>query len=251
MSKNKSPKRRKVQNESRRRSILLIAIAVAVVVIVVVSAGALLYSHTTSTPSTTAVTTNKKIILYVNQGNALVDQSNFSSLLSFAKSDGFNTLFFQVYRSGELLFTQTELNYFVFVAHQQNFSIFFALYFTDTAQQIPVSIYGDGENGISLDMSLLPSSSQADLLQTLKQNYHEGKTAVTTTNMTCTLDPDLLILETYTPSDQAYIRSGIIAAVEPLALGSKLEYESQFDYALAHSDGVMVFDYYGLLKTGY
>jgi hypothetical protein len=250
MSKKKPAKRRKAPETTRPRLILLIAIIV--VIVIVVSAGILLSNHPTSTTaSTTTLPSNKIIILYVNQGNALVDQSNFSTLLSFAKSQGFNTLFFQVFRSGNLLFTQDQLNYFVFSAHQRNLSIFFALYLTDTSQQVPSSIYGDGENGISLDMSLLPTSSQVGILETLKQNYHEGRTAVTTTNLTSTLDPDLLILETYASSDQTYIHPGIIAAVEPLALGNKLDYESEFNYALVHSDGVMVFDYYGLLKTGF
>jgi hypothetical protein len=248
MSKKKA-KRVKV-DRSRPRIILLIV--VIVVIVIAVSAGFLLSQHSPSTTTpTTTLPSNKEIILYINQGNARVDQSNFSALLSFAKSQGFNALFFQVYRSGNLLFTQSELNYFVFTAHQQNLSIFFALYITDASQQIPSSIYGDGENGISLDMSLLPASSQVGLLQTLKQNYHEGRTAVTTTNLTSTLNPDLLVLETYASSDQTYIHPGVIAAVEPLALGNKLDYESQFNYALAHSDGVMVFDYYGLLKTGF
>lgn len=187
----------------------------------------------------------------MNQGNGLVDESNFSSLVSFAKANGFNTIFFQVYRSGTLLFTQSELTYFVSDAHVQNLSIFFALYFTDPSEKIPTSIFGLGENGISLDMSTLPYSTQAGLLQTLKQNYHEGKSAMTTTNFTTTLNPDLLILETYQSSDQGYIHPGIIAGVEPLAIASKQDYEQQFEYALTHSDGVMVFDYYGLLKTGY
>ena len=32
---------------------------------------------------------------------------------------------------------------------------------------------------------------------------------------------------------------------------SKEAYQSQYNYDLSNSDGVMVFDYYGLLKTGY
>ena len=74
---------------------------------------------------------------------------------------------------------------------------------------------------------------------------------MTTTNFTTTLKPNLLILETYASSDQSFIHSGIIASVEPLAVTDSQTYQQQFQYALNNSDGVMVFDYYGLLKTGY
>jgi len=35
------------------------------------------------------------------------------------------------------------------------------------------------------------------------------------------------------------------------ATASKADYEQQFQYALNNSDGVMVFDYAGLVKSGY
>lgn len=220
-----------------------------IIAIIAVSAG-LFYANQNRSTTQTTIDSNKPIILYVNQGNALVDESNYSALLTFAKSNNFNTIFFQIYRSGNLLFSQTQLNYFVVNGHSDNLSIFFSLFFTNSSQKIPVSIYGLGEDGLSLDMSTLTTSEQTNLLSALKQSYG-GKTAVTTTNFATTLRPDLLILETYASSDRQYIRSGIIAAVEPLTISTKQSYESQFSYALANSDGVMVFDYYGLLKTGY
>ena len=103
-------------------------------------------------------------------------------------------------------------------------------------------------------MSTLSGMAQSILLTTLQQNYKEGKTSVTATNFTTTLKPDLLILETYqvqNASKDTYIHSGIIAGVEPLSMPSKKVYQSQYQFDLSNSDGVMVFDYYGLLKTGY
>jgi hypothetical protein len=136
----------------------------------------------------------------------------------------------------------------------EKLKIFFALYFTGQNQLIPASIYGLGEDGISLDMSALSSTVQSNLLGTLKQNYKAGLSAVTSTNLTTTLHPDMLILETYqvqNSSSDAFIHPGIIASVEPLAMQSESAYSSQYRYDLHNSDGVMVFDYYGLLKTGY
>jgi len=193
----------------------------------------------------------KPVILYVNQGNGVVDGSNFAAMLSSARSHGFNTVFFQVYRAGSLLFNGSELGGFVTDAHSQGLKIFFALYFTSASQMLPQSIYGLGEDGISLDMSTLPPSSQQGLFVNLQVGYHSGETAITTTNASLALKPDILVLETYGAGSQGLIRHGIIASVGVFATASKADYEQQFQYALNNSDGVMVFDYAGLAKSGY
>ena len=198
----------------------------------------------------TTTGTAKPVILYVNQGNGVVNATNFDTMAGFTVAHGFKTVFFQIYRQGVLLFSQHDLLTFVNQAHQRNLSIFFALYITNSSQQIPSSIYQLGEDGVSLDMSTLSLSSQQSLLASLKANY-SGKTAVTTTDMNSPLKPDLLVLETYSTSQQSYIRHGIIGSVGIFATSSQADYQSQFQYALQNSDGVMVFDYAGLLKSGY
>ena len=198
--------------------------------------------------TTTSVT--KPVILYVDQGNGAVNETNFDTMANFAAAHGFNTVFFQIYRKGVLLFSQHDLQTFVNQAHLKNLSIFFALYITDSSQQIPSSIYGLGEDGINLDMSTLSLSSQESLLASLKADY-SGKTAVTATDMSSPLRPDLLVLETYGANLQPFIKSGIIGSVGVFATSSRAEYQSQFQYALQNSDGVMVFDYAGLLKSHY
>lgn len=213
-------------------------------------------SSSATTPAITTQSTSfpgrasKPIILYVNQGNGVVNGSNFGKLLETATSHGFDTIFFQVYRSGTLLFTDSSLGQFVASAHDQGLKIFFALYMTDPTQKIPSSIYSDGEDGINLDMSALTPSAQAGLLADLSSSY-SGKTAVTATDFTTTLKPDLLILETYGAGYDQYIRPGIIASVGVFTTSSKQQYNEEFQYALTNSDGVMVFDYAGLVKSGY
>lgn len=236
---------RRARTRNLRPAIVLVTIAL----IILISAGGFFLTQKNHTLSLTP--SNKPVILYVDQGNGLVSTDNFTALTSFAKANGFNTIFFQVYRSGNLLFSVSNLTFFVSSAHAEDLKIFFALYFTSPDQLIPASLYNLGEDGINLDMSTLRYSSQSNLLSTLQQNYKQGQTAVTALNFTTNLRPNLLILETYQSSDQSFIRHGIVASVEPLALSSKQEYTSQFQYALQNSDGVMVFDYYGLLKTGY
>jgi hypothetical protein len=192
----------------------------------------------------------KPIILYVNQGNGIVNGSNFRTMTSYATSHGFNTIFFQAYRQSNLLFSPPQLTSFVNESHSAGLRIFFALYITDSSQALPTSIYGLSEDGISLDMSTLPVSGQQAFLASLQGSYH-GQIAVTTTDMSSPLKPDLLILETYGTGLQQYVRRGTIASVGVFTTTSKQDYESQFQYALQNSDGVMVFDYAGLLKSGY
>lgn len=192
----------------------------------------------------------KPIILYVNQGNGVVNRSNFMLMLDFASSEGFNTVFFQIYRKGVLLFDVGDLAVFVNETHQHGLKIFFALYITNSSQELPGSIYGLGEDGISLDMSTLSVGAQEGFLGTLQAAYH-GETAVTTTDMSSPLKPDLLILETYGSAALQYARHGTVASVGVFATTSREDYLSQYQYALSHSDGVMVFDYAGLLKSGY
>ena len=190
----------------------------------------------------------KPVILYVNQGNGVVNGSNLGAMLSFASSHGFNTVFFQVYREGVLLFTGNDLSSFANQSHAQGLKIFFALYLTNSSQSVP-SIFGLGEDGISLDMSTLSLAEQESLLSDLAPCHCQ--TAVTTTDMNSSLKPDLLILETYGVASQQYIRHGTIASVGVFATSSRSDYPSQFQYALSNSDGVMVFDYAGLQRSGY
>jgi hypothetical protein len=192
----------------------------------------------------------KPIILYVNQGNGAVNESNFASMLSFATSRGFNTVFFQIYRQGSSLFDTQQLRTFVNQSHAANVRIFFSLYLTNSSQRLPAEIYGLGEDGVSLDMSSLDQTSQQGYLASLESAFH-GETAVTTTDMASTLKPNLLVLETYGSSYQQYIKPGIVASVGVFATSGEQDYRSQFQYALQNSDGVMVFDYAGLLKHGY
>jgi hypothetical protein len=226
----------------RRRKARRTAVLVSVAAILVALA---IFAYLTTQPPRP-----KPIILYVNQGNGAVDRTNFLPMLDFASFRGFNTIFFQIYRQGVLLFGPGDLANFVSETHGRGLKIFFALYFTNSSQKIPTSTFGFSEDGISLDMSTLDLGTQETLLGSLKGSYH-GETAVTTTDVTSPLNPDLLVLETYGTAGQQYIRQGIVASVGVFATSSRADYQSQFQYALNNSDGVMVFDYAGLLKNGY
>lgn len=215
-------------------------------IILSLAVGAGLYLSETGSHSSS----QKPIILYVNQGNGVVNGSNFANLASYATSRGFNTIFFQVYREGVLLFPPTQLKAFANESHAAGLKIYFALYFTNTSQTLPPSIYDSGEDGINLDMSTLPLQAQQSLLSSLKSVYY-GETAVTTTDMYSQLTPNLLVLETYGSGMNQYIRHGIVASVGVFTTTSEQDYKSQFQYALQNSNGVMVFDYAGLLKRGY
>jgi len=228
---------RRRRNRGARRAILYIAVAVILVTLV-----AFVFFQTQGSPV-------KPVILYVNQGNGIVDGSNFGAMLTFASSHGFNTVFFQVYREGVLLFTGSELSSFANQSHALSLKIFFALYLTNSSQAVPGAIFGLGEDGISLDMSTLSIAAQESLLTDLASCHCQ--TAVTTTDMNSPLKPDLLVLETYGVPSQQYIRHGTIASVGVFATSGLSDYQAQFQYALSNSDGVMIFDYAGLQKSGY
>ncbi|HXW37451.1 MAG TPA: hypothetical protein VEJ36_06095 [Nitrososphaerales archaeon] len=238
------PKRQRARGSSSRSRTRWYVAALFVALAVVVGGAYLLGSNGSKTQPP------KPVILYVNQGNGAVNGSNFEELVSFAVSHQFNTLFFQVYRSGTLLFDSQQLEVFVNDSHSAGLRIFFALYITNSSQTLPSSIFSLGEDGISLDMSALDIGAQQTLLSNLMTYYH-GTSAVTTSDMTSPLKPDLLVLETYGAIDQQYIRPGVIGSVEVVATANEQDYNTQFLYALQHSDGVMVFDYAGLMKSGY
>jgi len=234
----------KVRLARKRRTTVAYVLVAAILVL---AAGAGFYFLSNGRQQGTGT---KPIILYVNQGNGVVNGSNFGALTSYANSHSFNTLFFQTYRQGVLLFSPAQLSTFVNESHSSGLKIFLALYITNSSQALPTSIYGAGEDGINLDMSTLSLSAQQGLLASLQAAYH-GQVAVTTTDMSSSLRPNLLILETYGAALNQYIRHGIIASVGVFTTTSEQDYKTQFQYALQNSDGVMVFDYAGLLKRGY
>ncbi len=236
---------RKVKKSKMKWTVLIIVIGVASISI------GLTYAYTSRGPVCHAPTSQEPVILYINQGNGIVNGSGYGTMLKFASCQGFNTIFFQVYYKGSLLFSPPLLRSFVDQAHSDSLQIFFALYFTSNNQSIPKSILDLNEDGISLDMSTLNPGVQQSLLTYLQSNF-DGTTAVTTYNFSTTLKPDLLVFETYQWSqDQGVIKPGIIASVEAVAATSYGQYESEVQYALQHSDGVMVFDYHGLVDEGY
>jgi hypothetical protein len=224
---------------------VLVAVAAAVAILI---AGALAL-HPGSTVTTGS--SEKPIILYINQGNGAVNESNFGSMISFSEAHGFNTIFFQVYREGALLFQPAQLSTFVAQAHGLGLKIFFALYFTNSSQPVPSSIFPLGEVGVSLDMSSLSLSAQTSIFSAVGHGFQTGQVAITTTDFTLPLKPDLLVFETYGSQDRSFIGPGIIGSVGVFATTSRADYQQQYQYALQNSDGVMVFDYAGLMKSGY
>ncbi|HME18295.1 MAG TPA: hypothetical protein VKF15_00990 [Nitrososphaerales archaeon] len=240
------PKPRGGRGRGRRTGWLAVALVIGIAALGIVS----VYLFLGVGRQETSAVQQKPIILYVNQGNGIVNGSGFGRMLEYASSNGFNTVFFQVYREGHLLFSPATLQSFVNQTHRAGLKMFFALYITDASQALPVSVFGLREDGVSLDMSTVSLGAQQSFLGALKSDF-KGQTAVTTIDMFSPLKPDLLVLETYGKGNQQYIRAGIVASVGVFATSDMADYQSQFEYALQNSDGVMVFDYYGLQKAGY
>ena len=76
---------RRNRRKGFRHPALYVSLVVALVVVLVVA-----YSYTQGSQE-------KPVILYEDQGNGAVNESNFGQMLGFASSHGFNTIIFQVY----------------------------------------------------------------------------------------------------------------------------------------------------------
>src|SRR5579863_3625747 len=114
--------RRQKSAWSRRAPII---IACAIIIVIVVGSTFFVLNqnkkdNTTTNSTTSAVSSDsesKPIILYINQDNGAVNESNINQMLQYASVRGFNTIFFQIYHNGALMFTTSQLSYFVGVAH--------------------------------------------------------------------------------------------------------------------------------------
>ncbi len=207
---------------------------------------------TTFTPIPTPPTTTtgvKPIILYINQGNGFVEPDKFADLLAFAKRFGFNAVMFQVYRSGSFLYSLDDMNKFHDESARAGVRFYPSLFISKDGEKIDLISQLRAE-GMNLDMPSLSLDWQSRYIAALRQLF-KGPVSVTTPNLQYPLTPDLLILETYGRENLRYVRPGAMGSVGVWLTTDKGDYLDQVNYVLAHSDGVMVFDYAGLLRKGW
>jgi hypothetical protein len=196
--------------------------------------------------------TNKPVILYYNYGEQPFAISAFPNVVAFASSHGFNTLMLVVYIDHDPIFNNSILRSFYEYAQTKNVTFVPSYYIESLNDTINVS----GFSWINLDMERLSQSDQAIYygnmskivpLASVTMPYGENPLFYT----------KMLIVETYASppifwlEQITYSHGGTICSVHINYVHSEQEYRSEFDYCLKYSDGVMVFDYPILVRSGY
>jgi hypothetical protein len=198
--------------------------------------------------------TPKPVILYYNFGEIGVtfNVGNFSSVVAFTKSHGFNTLMVVIYTNHIARFNDTDLLGFYNYAKSQNVT-FVPSYYIESVND---AIDTKGFSWVNLDMESLSQIQQKTYydnisstvpLVSVTQPYGEANLFYT----------KMLIVETYASLpkfwfDQIwYSHGGTICSVHIRYVHDEHQYQSEFQYCLKYSDGVMVFDYPQLVRAGY
>ncbi len=198
------------------------------------------------------VSQDKPVILYFDYLEQPFQPSNFSNIVSFASSHGFNTLMIVVYINHKQIFNDTVLQDFYTYARSQNVTFVPSFYIMSSND----SFDARGFNWINLDMERLSSDAQSAFFSSVNQNF--SLVSVTMPyGAIQTFYTKMLIVETYDSLpkfwlDQLlYSHGGTICSVHVRFVHSESDYRQEFQYCFRYSDGGMVFAYPQLEKAGY
>jgi hypothetical protein len=192
----------------------------------------------------------KPVILYYDYENLPFNVSEFPEIVATTLQHRFNTLMLLVYFNDSLIFNESTIDYFYAYARSQNLTFVPSYYVQSASDSFNVT----GFPWINLDMEHLSPSVQSAFyakiashkVQTISVTFPHGQRVDFT--------PSLNIVETYasTPGfwflQLEYWHSGHICSVAPWLANNQAEYDAEKNYCLKYTDGVMVFDYYNLLK---
>jgi len=196
---------------------------------------------------------NKPVILYYNFENLPFQPAQFPSIVNTTLAHHFNTLMLLVYYNDEAIFNESIVHHFFEYSKSRSLTFVPSYYISSLADRINIS----GYQWINLDMEKLNPNNQRlyygkELLQNIRlisvtSPYGQKQEFVTSLN----------IVESYSASpwfwleQLTYLHYSNACAVAVWMLHSQADYDSQKNYCLRYTEGVMVFDYYNLLKTGF
>jgi hypothetical protein len=194
----------------------------------------------------------KPIILYYNgDGHPPLQVSQFPGVVNFTLRHGFNVLMLLVFNY-QPVFNRTTVNYFALYAKSRGLTFVPSYYVRSVGDEINVS----GLAWINLDMERLNPSEQVVF-------YDQVAGVVPLVSVTTVygqlvqFHTPMNIIETYagTPlfwlAQLGYYHPGKLCSVGVWLLHNQQDYDDEKNYCLKYSDGVMVFDYYGLLRSGF
>jgi hypothetical protein len=200
------------------------------------------------------ITTPKQIILYFNYGELgyKVNASNFPGVVSFAKNHGFTSLMIVIYADHHSRFNNSELQNFYDYAGTQNLTFVPSYYIESMNDSIDVT----GFRWVNLDMERLSAAQQLAYYDNVSQ-YVSLVSVTQPYGETNLFQTKMLIVETYARLPGFWFEQlwfphgGTICSVQVRDVRTEGEYQSEFQYCLRYSDGVMVFDYPQLLRAGF
>ena len=203
-------------------------------------------------PPALLVPADKKPIILYCQFYAAPQISQFPGVVNFTLRHGFNTLMVVIFDFGEARFNRTTIDYFISYARSKGLTFVPSYYIRSTSDQMDVS----GLTWVNLDMERLNSYDQRVFYDRIAQIV--PLVSVTSPyGQPVGFHTPMHIIETYSGSPQfwlsqlGYYHPGTICSVAAWLLSSQQGYDAEKDYCLKYSDGVMVFDYYNLLNSGF
>jgi hypothetical protein len=193
----------------------------------------------------------KPIILYYDYENMPFSPSSFPQIVATTLQYHFNTLMLLVFFNHTMIFNETTLHYFYSYARSRNLTFVPSFYVDSTGDIFDAS----GFPWINLDMEKISANLQPSYYEKIS---HEGVREITVTSpygQRVEYSPSLDIIETYAGTPWFYVlqfgywHQDHICSVAPWLVRNQFEYNSEFQYCLRYSDGVMVFDYYNLMRS--
>jgi len=195
---------------------------------------------------------DKPIILYYDTFNLPINTSNFQKVLNFARSNRFNTLMLLVYAYGRALFNQSEISFFSSVAAENNITFVPSYYIVSLENKINTT----GYSWVNLDMELLSPRLQSYFYASISSDV-KLVSVTSPYGQNLPYQPEMNIVETYydTPAFWFYQlwfdHSSVVCSVSAHSTTSQTAFNAEFNYCFEHSRGIMVFDYWNMIKANY
>jgi len=223
-----------------------IAIVICVAAIFATSLVALIVFSPVSSSS------EKPVILYYNYQNLPFNVSQFPVIVTTTLEHNFNTLMMLVFYNHHMIFNESTLSYFYLYAHSRNLSFVPSYYVESLADTFNVA----GFPWVNLDMERIASNMQPYFYAKIVDEGGFRTISVTSPyGQRVEYDPSIDIVESYSGTpwfwvlQLGYWHPGHFCSVAPYLLHSQEEYDSEKQYCLKYTGGVMIFDYYNLMRT--
>ncbi len=156
-----------------------------------------------------------------------------------------------VYFNHKLIFNQTTIDYFYSYSHSRNLTFVPSYYVESIDDNFNVS----GFSWINLDMEKIASKTQPFFYAKVSSQTRGIISVTFPYGQPVEFRPSLDIIETYSGTpwfwflQLPYSHAGHICSIAPWLVHSQQEYDSEKNYCLKYTDGVMVFDYYNLQRS--